>query len=201
MILAAVAVTAFVPLPSSARQGAGFDPAFTGYFGTPESDLPRYVIRPNDILRINVWGEDGYQDPVLVLPDGRVSIPLAQDVMAAGLTPGQLKARLEEGLADFIMVPNVTVTVVAIQSYRVFVTGSVRQPVALVSETPITVLQAIALAGGFGDFPDRSKITIHRSGGPDGIVFDFNYDRVVRGEGLAQNMLLETGDVVVVPGG
>jgi polysaccharide export outer membrane protein len=181
-------------------QNAEPQQAFTEIFGSRESDLPRWVIRPNDILQINVWGEDDYDAPVLVLPDGRVSVPLAQDIMAAGLTPGQLKARLEEALSDFINAPNVTVSVVAIESYRVFVTGSVRQPGALVSEVPIDVLQALALAGGFGEFPKKGEITIHRRSGTEPVVFDFDYEAVVRGSNTTQNLLLESGDVVVVPG-
>jgi polysaccharide export outer membrane protein len=93
----------------------------------------------------------------------------------------------------------VTVSVEAIQSYRVFVTGEVRLPGVFASEKPINVLQALTLAGAFLDWAKPNDTVIIRGSGTDGVIFDFEYDRVIRGERLDQNILLQSGDVVVVP--
>jgi len=186
-------------LAQSGPEPALPDQIFSGLFGEAASDLPQYLIRPNDLLRIFVYGEEELSSEALVRPDGQISVPLAQDVQAAGLTPGQLRLRIEERLSQFLDVPNVTVIVEAIQSYRVFVTGTVQQPGALMSETPLTVLQALALAGGFAEFAKRNDIKVVRNSGSETVLFDFEYDRVIEGQNSNQNMLLEAGDVVVVP--
>src|SRR5438552_18592738 len=110
---------------------------------------PFYVIQPNDLLKIFVWKQPDMSGQVLVRPDGRVSLPLVQDIQAAGRTPAELKEKIEESLKEYLEFPTVTVIVDAIQSYRVFVTGQVTKPGPIVSEKPITVLQSLALAGGF----------------------------------------------------
>jgi polysaccharide export outer membrane protein len=120
-------------------------------------------------------------------------------MQAAGRNPGELKDRIEEQLARYLDGPNVTVMVDAIQSYRVFVTGQVAMPGELMSEKPISVLQAIALAGGFLDFAESDRVVIIRNTGDDSTLFRFNYSQVIDGRNFNQNMLLRSGDVVVVP--
>src|SRR5262249_44240025 len=114
---------------------------------TPDSarttNNPLFVIHPNDILEIYVWKEPDLTRKVLVRPDGRISFPLVQDMQAAGMTPGEIKQEIERELKKYIEVPNVTVIVDAIQSYRVFVTGKVGKPGAIMAEQPITVLQPL----------------------------------------------------------
>jgi polysaccharide export outer membrane protein len=163
------------------------------------STVPLYVIQPNDLLKIFVWKQPDMSGQVLVRPDGRISLPLVQDIQAAGRTPAELKQNIEESLKEYIGFPTVTVIVDAIQSYRVFVTGQVSKPGPIMSEKPISVLQAIALAGGFGQMAKSADTVIVRSTSEGSTLFRFNYPEVIKGEHFNQNITLKTGDVVVVP--
>jgi len=165
---------------------------------TRQSD-PLYIIKPNDILEIFVWKEPDLTRKVLVRPDGRISFPLVQDLQAAGSTPGELKEQIEKKLQEYLNSPSVTVVVDTIQSYRIFVVGKVQKPGGQVLEKPITVLQALALAGGFQEYAKDTEITILRNDEKEKIVFNFNYRDVVKGKKLSQNIFLKSGDVVVVP--
>ena len=121
---------------------------------------PLYVIQSNDLLEIFVWKEPELTRKVIVRPDGRISFPLVQDLQAAGISPGELKARIEDRLKEFLTTPNVTIIVEAIQSYRIYVVGKVQKPGAMLVEKPITVLQALALAGGFQDYARDEEMTV-----------------------------------------
>jgi polysaccharide export outer membrane protein len=135
-----------------------------------------------------------------VLPDGTISFPLVQDMHAGGLTPGQLKTRIEAALKDYLDVANVTVTVETILSYKVYVVGKVAKSGAIVSEKPISVLQAISIAGGTVEFANTADTVIIRGSGDEGsTLFRFNYPEVIKGKNFSQNMLLRSGDTVVVP--
>ena len=160
---------------------------------------PLYIIQPNDVLSIFVWKDPNLSGKVTVRPDGRISFPLIQDMQAAGLNPGQLKENIERSLKQFVDVPNVTVIVDAIQSYRVFVTGKVGKPGPIMTEKPISVLQALSIAGGLGDFANTAEIVIIRNSGDESTLYRFNYLEVIKGKNFSQNMLLRSGDVVVVP--
>jgi len=160
---------------------------------------PIYIIQPNDLLEIFVWKEPDLTRKVLVRPDGRISFPLVQDMQAAGTSPGQLKAAIEENLKEYIGSPNVTVIVEAIQSYRVYVTGKVQKPGVISAEKPLTVLQALALAGGFQEFANQTDITVIRSAETRTTMSRFNYEELLKGKNANQNILLNNGDVVVVP--
>ena len=160
---------------------------------------PLYVIQPNDLLEIFVWKEPELTRKVLVRPDGRISFPLVQDMQASGISPGELKDKIETRLKEYLNAPNVTIIVEAIQSYRIYVVGKVQKPGAIVVEKPVTVLQALALAGGFQDFAKDGEITVIRSLSKENIVFEFNYREVIKGRQPQQNILLRSGDVVVVP--
>src|SRR5436309_2269782 len=161
--------------------------------------VPSYVIQPNDLLEIYVWKEPELTRKVLVRPDGRISFPLVQDMQAAGMTPGDIKLEIEVELKKYIEVPNVTVIVEAIQSYRIFVTGKVGKSGAIMTEKPITVLQALSLAGGFVDFANPAEVVVIRNTSAGNLLFRFNYLDVIKGKNFNQNMLLRTGDVIVVP--
>lgn len=165
----------------------------------PARAEPSYVIQANDLLEIFVWKEPELSRKVLVRPDGRISVPLVQDLQAAGLTPVQLKDRIEERLQEFIASPSVTVIVDGIQHYRIYVTGKVNNPSSFMLEKPITVLQALSLAGGFQDYANESDIKVVRTYGDEYIYLDFNYKDVIRGRNTRQNIFLNAGDVVVVP--
>ena len=115
------------------------------------------------------------------------------------MNPAQLKQKIEQNLKEYIDAPNVTVIVDAIKSYRVFVTGKVAKPGAIDAEKPISVLQALSLAGGAVEFANLEDIVIIRNTGEDSTLYRFNYPEVIKGKNFSQNMLLKTGDVVVVP--
>jgi len=160
---------------------------------------PPYIIQPNDVLEIFVWKEEKLTRKVFVRPDGRISFPLIQDLTAAGLSTSELKQRIEENLKQYIEVPNVTVILEAIQSYRVYVTGKVAKPGVYPAEKQINILQAIAMAGGFLEFADPSNIVVIRTNGDDSSRFVFNYNDVLKAKNFNANMLLKSGDVIVVP--
>jgi polysaccharide biosynthesis/export protein len=160
---------------------------------------PHYIIQPNDMLEVFVWQEPELTRKVLVRPDGFISIPLVQDIQAAGITPAQLKVQLEKKLKEYLPAPNVTIVVDAIQSYRIYVVGKVQKPGSITVEKPVTVLQALSLAGGFQDYAKQSDIVVIRTDDKKSVVLDFNYQDVIRGKNPAQNILLRSGDVVAVP--
>ena len=158
-------------------------------------ELASYLIQINDVLHIFVWKEpDVSQGRVLVRPDGRISIPLVQDMQAAGLTPIQLKAKLEEKLKEKIDVPEVTVIVDTIQSYKIYVMGTVGHGGVFSSPIPLTIMQVLANAGGFSEFADKENVRIFRGN----LIMRFNYKEYVEGKNLSQNIKLESGDVVEV---
>lgn len=160
---------------------------------------PLYLIQPNDVLQIFVWKEPNLSMKVTVRPDGRISFPLVQDMQAAGLNPEQVKMKIEASLREYLDVPNVTVIVDAIQSYKVYVTGKVGKAGMIASEKPLSVLQAISLAGGFLEFSNEAETVVIRGSGEGSILYRFNYPEVIKGKNFSQNMLLKSGDIVIVP--
>ena len=158
-----------------------------------------FIIKANDILEIFVWKEPDLTRNVLVRPDGYISFPLVQDLRASGMKPSQLKASLEEKLREYLTEPNVTVIVDQIRHYRIYVTGKVQAPSSFILEKPITVLQAISLAGGLQEFAKESDVEIVRSTSQGYSYLDFDYKEIIRGRNVSQNIYLESGDVVVVP--
>jgi polysaccharide export outer membrane protein len=165
----------------------------------PPKATAHYIIQPSDVLQIFVYKEPTLSGKVTVLPDGRISFPLIQDMQAAGLNPGQLKAKIEEALKEYLDAPNVTITVEAIQSYKVYVEGKVGKSGMIMSEKPINVLQALAIAGGLAEFANPAETVIIRNSGEESTLFRFNYPEAIKGKNFSQNMLLRSGDVVVVP--
>jgi polysaccharide export outer membrane protein len=158
-----------------------------------------YVIGPDDHLKISFWRNTELSAEVVVRPDGRISLPLLNDVEAAGLTPEQLRDRLIERARSFVEDANATVVVAEIRSRRVFIAGNVDKPGAYPLNSPTTVLQLIATAGGLREFVKGKDIVIVRGAGEKQSRFKFNYQDVVRGKRLAQNIALQPGDTVIVP--
>lgn len=156
-----------------------------------------FVIGPEDVLSIVFWRDKEMSTEVTVRPDGKISLPLLDEVQAAGLTPAELRADLVEESKRFFGNPNVTVVVNQINSRKVFITGQVVKPGPYVITVPTTVLQLIAMAGGLKDFADSKNIMIvrHESGRTTSHVF--NYREIRRN--LRQNIELKPGDTVVVP--
>jgi polysaccharide export outer membrane protein len=158
-----------------------------------------YVIGPEDMLLISVWKNESLSRTLPVRPDGKISMPLLHDIQASGLTPMQLRDKIAAALAEFMPNPEVSVSVLEVRSYRVSVLGEVQKPGVLQLRAPTTVLEAIALAGGFRDFASPSKIIIFRkddAGQTQRLRFNYNRAVGVAGE---ENVALRSGDVVVVP--
>jgi polysaccharide export outer membrane protein len=158
-----------------------------------------YVIGPEDMLDISVWKEPDVSRVVPVRPDGRISLPLINDVQAAGLSPQQLAGSVSEKLKKYLNEPQVTVIVTAINSQRVFVVGEVLRAGAFPMLPGMTVLQALSSAGGFTTFADVKKIHVVRLRNGKQIEIPFNYRDVLKGDNSEQNIKLEAGDTIVVP--
>jgi len=158
-----------------------------------------YIIGPEDMLQVSIWKNEAMSRTLPVRPDGKISLPLLHDITAAGLTPLQLRDKIAAALAEFMPNPEVSVTVMQVNSYRVSVLGEVQKPGVLQLKAPTTVLEALALAGGFRDFASPSKIVIFRKDASGQTQkLRFNYNRAVGSAG-EDNVSLKSGDVVVVP--
>jgi polysaccharide export outer membrane protein len=161
--------------------------------------VEEYKIGPQDVLRIDVWKEAELTRTVPVRPDGKISLPLLNDVQAAGLTPAQLSNVISEGLKKFINSPQVTVTVNEINSRRVYVTGEVARAGAFPLLPNMTVLQALSSSGGFTQFAKTKAIYVLRVEDGKQVKHPFNYKEVLAGRKQEENIALQPGDVIVVP--
>lgn len=160
---------------------------------------PGYVIGAEDVLTVVFWWDKEMSAEVVVRPDGRISLPLLNDVRAAGYTPEQLKAELEKQAAKFLADPNATVVVKEINSRKVFVTGQVAKPGSYPLIGEMNVLQLLAHVGGLLEYADAKNIVILRNENGREQRFKFNYKDVVKGKNVQQNIALKPGDTVVVP--
>lgn len=159
-----------------------------------------YKIGAQDVLRVDVWKEPEIARSSLpVRPDGKISLPLLNDVQAAGLTPLELSNVISEGLKKFINNPQVTVTVLDINSRRIYVMGEVSRPGAFPLLPNMTVLQALGSAGAFTQFAHTKAIYVLRSEGGKQLKYPFNYKDVIKGNHPDQNIELRSGDTIVVP--
>ncbi len=166
---------------------------------THDPNSPDYVIGPEDVLKIDVWKEPEMSGTNPVRPDGKISLPLVGDVPAAGLTPTQLTADLTTRLKKFLEDPRVTVTVNSVQSQRVFILGQVGRPGAYPLLPEMTVLQALSTAGGLSQYAAADKIYVLRNDGGKQVKLAFQYKQVIKGHKPEQNIVLKSGDTVVVP--
>lgn len=160
---------------------------------------PGYVIGPEDVLSIVFWREKDMSAEVVVRPDGKVSLPLLNDIDAAGLTPDQLNDRLEATASKFFQDPTATVVVKEIHSRKVFITGNVAKSGSFPLMGDTSVLQLIALAGGVNEYTNSKNIKIMRSENGRTATFSFDYKAVIKQKHLEQNILLKPGDTVIVP--
>ncbi|MGO9864395.1 MAG: polysaccharide biosynthesis/export family protein [Terriglobales bacterium] len=159
---------------------------------------PDYVIGPEDDLHIAVWKEADLTATLPVRPDGKISLPLLNDVQAAGLTPQQLSASLTEKLKKYVADPHVTVVVTAINSKRIYVNGEVLHPGPIPMQANMTVLQAISTAG-LNQFANTKRIYVLRTENGKQQKLPVNYRKLLKGEQIDQNYLLQPGDTIVVP--
>lgn len=157
---------------------------------------PEYTIGPADVLQVIVWKEPDLSRDVTVRFDGMVTVPLLGDVPAAGQTPRQLAELLTSGFRRFIQAPRVTVGVAQPNSARFYVVGQVAKSGDFPLAGPTTLLQALALAGGFKEFAKPESIVIIRR---NQTVIPVNYKRIADGKDVSQNTLLSPGDTIVVP--
>src|SRR5438552_3245052 len=160
--------------------------------------LPEYRIGIDDVLDIAVWNVAELQKTVPVRPDGKISLPLVNDVVAAGLTPMELRDVLTEKLSAYLHSPDVSVLVREVHSFKVSVMGNVKTPGRYEFKGPATVLDALALAGGFTDFAARKKIAIMRRAGTAVERLRFDYDATVK-NAAERNLLIKPGDIIIVP--
>jgi polysaccharide export outer membrane protein len=186
----AMALSLLCASPIAARPGAT---------ETTAAEAP-YRIGASDVLQVLVWRNPELSVEVPVRPDGRISVPLLGDIRADGLTTAELRDRIAEGLGEYITAPDVTVTVLQVNSKLAFVVGEVVRPAAVPLTRDTRVLDAISMVGGFSPYANRRKIRILRSK-PDGGVEEirFNFNRFVAGDDTGSNILLEPGDTIVVP--
>lgn len=160
---------------------------------------PGYHLGPEDVVMISVWKDENLTREAIVRPDGMVSFPLIGDVPAMGHTVEEVRQDVAKRLARFIPNPHVSVAITKLQSYKVYVMGRVTKPGEYLVGHYTDVLQALSLAGGLTPFASENDIKIIRRENGDQRVFLFRYGDVQKGRDLNQNILLERGDVVMVP--
>lgn len=160
---------------------------------------PEYTIGADDVLSIVFWRDKELTAEVTVRPDGKISLPLLNDIQASGLTPGQLRDRIVEESKKYVEDPNVTVVVKDIKSRKVFIAGEVRKPGPYLLTASTTVLQMISIAGGLADYAKPDKISVVRVENGKPVSFKFNYKEVSEGKKLNQNIELKPGDTIIVP--
>jgi len=163
----------------------------------PPAPSPDYTIGVEDVLFVSVWGEKDLSVSVTVRPDGKITLPLVNDIQVRDLTPDQVRQLVASRLAGFIKDPNVSVAVQQINSFRVFVLGEVNKQGPVNFNRPTRLLQALAAAGGFTNFA-KKRITLIREAGGTETRVRFDYKRLVAAEGSQENAYLKPGDTLVV---
>lgn len=198
----ALALSAF-PLhaqtSSSEKAKAGQMRAASSNVGSAATANSSYLIGPEDVLNVSVWKEPQITQTVPVRPDGKISLPLLNDVQAAGLTPMQLSAVITKRLKKYLSDPQVTVIVTQINSQRYYIMGEVARAGTYPLLPNMTVLQALSGAGGFTPFAKLSDIYVLRLENGRQIKLPFNYKDVIKGQKADQNIMLEAGDTIIVP--
>jgi polysaccharide export outer membrane protein len=162
-------------------------------------DGDQYIIGPEDVLYVHVWKEDTLTRTVPVRMDGKISLPLVQEIKAAGLTPLQLKEVVTRKLKEFIENPIVSVTVMEANSFKVYVMGQVKNPGLYRLRSETTIVQLISLVGGFAEWANPKKILIIRKEDGREKRITVNYKKIMSGKDTGSNVILKTGDTIVVP--
>ncbi len=158
-----------------------------------------YKIGPSDLLDIQVWNEPDVSKQVRVLIDGTIVLPLVGQINAAGLTPSQLSQSLRKKLSEYIAEPEVTVMVLEGKYNRYFIVGQIQNPGEYYIDYPISILQAIARAGGFQEWAKKSKIFVIRQTKSGEERIEFNYDEFVKGDKKVKNIEIVSGDTIIIP--
>lgn len=165
----------------------------------PPSDDSGYLVQPGDVLEISVWREEGLEKTLPVRPDGALSLPLAGDIQASGRTVDQVRQVIAERLSKYIPEPEVTVIAMDMRGNRVYVIGKVNRPGEFPVPRPVDIVQALAMAGGTTPYAAINKIKVLRR--ENGILssINFRFGDIEKGIKLEQNIVLQSGDVVLVP--
>ena len=195
--VAALCSGLWAPVTAQIRRSGPANAAAAAAVGDPTLP-PSFVIGVGDVLAVTFWRDQSLSGDVVVRPDGRISLPLLNDVPAAGYTPEQLAGVLAEAAVKYIADPDVTVIVKEIHSRRGFVLGEVGTPGMVTLTGDMNVLQVIAMAGGLVEYADKKNIVIIRTENGQEKRLKFNYNDILKGKNLKQNILLQPGDTVVV---
>ena len=166
---------------------------------SPSITTEDYIIGPGDVLDISVWKNEALARQVAVLPDGKIHFPLIGEVVVGGKTLNDLEKDLKQRVSKFVSAPNLTVMVQELNSMVIYVIGRVNTSGSIALKSNINVLQALSMAGGLDTFAKRSKIKIFREENGKNLILRFDYDDVIEGKNLEQNIVLKKGDIVVVP--
>lgn len=158
-----------------------------------------FVVGKEDVLQVNVWREPELSSTVVVRPDGKITLPLVNEIQASGLTARQLQEQITAKLKDFVASPVVTVMVQQIRSQTVFIMGEVSKAGEYPMGAPMTVLELLGRAGGFREYAKTKRIRIIRDENGRQTQFGFNYNDFIKGKHPEQNIILKNGDVVIVP--
>lgn len=159
----------------------------------------KYLLGPGDVLEISVWKDTALTKQVVVLPDGAISFPLVGEMVAAGKNVSQLKKELEEKIQEYVPSPVISVMVQQVSSMLIYVIGKVNNPGRFTMNANLTVLQALAMAGGLNPFAKESTIKIIREEQGNKQILNFDYNEIAKKNNLAQDIILKKGDVVLVP--
>ncbi|WP_078085471.1 polysaccharide biosynthesis/export family protein [Microbulbifer mangrovi] len=160
---------------------------------------PLYLLKPGDSLHISVWGEEKLDRNALVLPDGSVSFPLSGSLIVKGLSISEAEAVLADNLKQFIPSPTVSIVVEETAGNRIFVLGKVKSPGTYIMSSPLSVIQALSLAGGLDTFADENEIRILRDTGDGQEQLEVFYSDILSGKNLSSNHSLHAGDTILVP--
>jgi polysaccharide biosynthesis/export protein len=164
-----------------------------------ESDSTHYLIGPNDVLNIFVWKEADLTRDITVMPDGRITYPLVGEIDVSGQTVTSLKEKITEKLKNFLSSPEITVIVRESKSRQIYTLGKIARPGQLQLAPSMTVLQALSAAGGCTEWADTKNIMIIRRTNGKETTFRFNYQDIISGKNMEQNIILEPNDTIVVP--
>lgn len=166
----------------------------------PTNAEPMYLLGPEDILKVTVWKDEQLTQELVVRPDGMISFPLIGEVQTSGRTVEDVRSEIALRLTKYLPTPNVTVMVLKVQSYRIYVLGRVNRPGEYQAGHHTDVLQALSMAGGLTPYAAENDIKIiRRNPGSTEVVFPFRYGDARKGKDLEQNIVLQRGDVVMVP--
>lgn len=162
-------------------------------------DAMPYKVQPGDLLEIFVWKERDLQREVIVRPDGGLSFPLIGDMEVAGKTVSEIRDQLTRQLREYVSNPTVSVSVKQAQGYKIYVMGQVNRPGEFTAVRPVDIVQALSMAGGLNPFASANSIKVLRRQNGVETAIPFKYGQVEKGRQLEQNIILQSGDVVVVP--